>query len=213
MKVTFVCLANSNKEKGRCIAGIEIQDGKPRLVDGKPKWIRPVCNTLHGEIPSHLVWYVKLLDIIEINVTAQVPEGFQSENNRFDTDSIQVIGSYPASSLPALSFSTNDLIFGNNGRAVSDEEIISPAHSLMLVKITAFKIFRNTYSGNRNSQVRMRFTYRDSEYDFPVTDPVFVDRYRLDKDILANKDSIYITVSLGILFEGLHYKLVAAVFH
>lgn len=213
MKVTFVCLANSNKEKGRCIAGIEIQDGKPVLVDGKPKWIRPVCNTLHGEIPSHLVWFVRLLDIVEINVTAQAPQGFQSENIRFDTDSLQVIGTYPASSLPALCFSLNDLIFGNDDRAVSDDEIISPAHSLMLIKITAFKISRNTYSGNRNSQVRMRFTYREVEYDFPVTDPVFVDRYRLEKDILANKNSIYITISLGILFEGLHYKLVAAIFY
>lgn len=213
MKVTFVCLANSNKEKGRCIAGIEIQNGKPCLVDGKPKWIRPVCKTVHGEVPSHLVWYVKLLDIVEIDVTVEVPEGFQSENIRFDPASLNVIGTYPASSLPELSFSLNDLVFGNNGRAVSDNETISPAHSLMLIKITAFKIFRNTYSENRNSQVRMRFTYRESQYDFPVTDPVFVDRYRLDKDILADKNGIYITISLGILFEGLHYKLVAAVFH
>ena len=54
----FICLANSYKRGGRCIAGVEVifnGDSKWKLVrndDGIPNWIRPIARTIYGEIPN-----------------------------------------------------------------------------------------------------------------------------------------------------------------
>ena len=55
MPTKFICLANSFKEGGRCIAGIELDANNiPVIIDNRPKWIRPVCNTEHGEVPINI---------------------------------------------------------------------------------------------------------------------------------------------------------------
>ena len=67
MHLRFVCLANSFKEGGRCLAGIELDtDGNLLMINGHPKWIRPVCNTDHGEVPNEIAGSFQILDIIEI---------------------------------------------------------------------------------------------------------------------------------------------------
>ena len=56
MCTRFVCLANSYKEGGRCIAGIELDENdEPIMVDGHPKWIRPVSESRFGELDNLLV--------------------------------------------------------------------------------------------------------------------------------------------------------------
>jgi hypothetical protein len=52
--------------------------------DANPIWIRPVSDSEHGEVSSELVDHINLLDIVEINVTAVAPQGYQSENVLFD---------------------------------------------------------------------------------------------------------------------------------
>ncbi len=79
MKTTFVCLANSFKEGGRCIAGIEINGNNCILINNKPKWIRPISqSTEHGQVPTYLVSHIKLLDIVEIDIIKIVPDDYQS---------------------------------------------------------------------------------------------------------------------------------------
>ena len=72
----IVCLANSTKHNGRCIAGVDVETGK---------WIRPVyhndpaagINYEHRDIGGE----PRLLDIIEMNVDGVGPPlGFQPEN-------------------------------------------------------------------------------------------------------------------------------------
>ena len=52
----FICLANSYKRGGRCIAGIEVSIDNDQWAvrchsDGSPRWIRPIDrNTEYGEI-------------------------------------------------------------------------------------------------------------------------------------------------------------------
>lgn len=56
MIARFVCLANSYKEGGMCLAGFELDvNNNPILINNHPKWLRPICKTNHGEIPKHLV--------------------------------------------------------------------------------------------------------------------------------------------------------------
>ncbi|MDQ6762494.1 MAG: hypothetical protein M3015_07690 [Bacteroidota bacterium] len=123
----FVCLANSFKEGGRCLAGIELDNNnEPVVTGGQAKWIRPVCSTTpHGEVHTHLVAYLNLLDIIEIDVTGQPAEkNYQSENVFFAENSIKVLGRYDLENLNGICDSRN-LIFGNRGKALSEEAIVN----------------------------------------------------------------------------------------
>jgi hypothetical protein len=121
MPTRFVCLANSFKEGGRCLAGIELDaENNPRIANGHPKWIRPICNTPHGEVHTHLVSHINILDIIEVEIT-NYPEtnNYQSENAYFRENSLRVIGNYDSDELDRLCDNRN-LIFGNRGKAVSE---------------------------------------------------------------------------------------------
>ena len=65
--------------------------------------------------------------------------------------------------------------------------------------------------GRENSKYRMKFTYNGSNYDFPITDPVFLEQFKKSPDSYADLEGVYLVLSLGIAFEGFHYKLVATV--
>lgn len=88
MPTRFICLANSFKEGGRCLAGIEVDaNNNPVVVNERTKWIRPICKTKHGEVPNRIAQPFKILDIIEIDVTENKPETYQSENVLFNSNS------------------------------------------------------------------------------------------------------------------------------
>ena len=75
----IVCLANSRKLNGRCIAGIEIADGQ-RLG-----WIRPVSARQHQEVSQDEQQYVDgtephVLDIRTVPLLDPVPRDHQQEN-------------------------------------------------------------------------------------------------------------------------------------
>src|ERR1700746_3593958 len=81
---TIVCLANSRKLTGRCVAGKE-WDGQ-RLG----AWCRPVSVRERGELTAER-WYRKtwrdpqLLDLIEVSLLGPRPSGCQTENYLVDT--------------------------------------------------------------------------------------------------------------------------------
>lgn len=79
----IVCLANSRKHSGRCIAGKEV------LPDGYGKWIRPVSTRPSAEISEEERRYengvlAKVFDIISIPVIGAAPQLHQSENYLID---------------------------------------------------------------------------------------------------------------------------------
>lgn len=212
MKTTFVCLANSYKEGGRCIAGIEIQNGTPSTVNNKPKWIRPVCKTEHGKVPENLVSHIKILDIVELNTTENTPDGFQSENILFDTNSIKVIGKFPLANIPMLCDSSVNVIFGNKGKAISEDCIGSLTYSLMMISTNDFESYEKIYEDNESKpQARLKFKYNFNEYDLPITDPIFLNLYKTNKNILIDKTVLYIVLSVGVIHKSWYYKLVAGI--
>ena len=213
MKTQIVCLANSYKEGGRCLAGIEIKNGNPVFQNGKPNWIRPVCQTAHNQVPTNLVEHIKLLDIIEIDILKNVPDSYQSENVLFDTNTIKVISTLPSQNIANLCSNGQPNLFGNKGKAVTDEATNSLNHSLTLVKVQNASIYEKTYQDKENSQVRILFTFNRNQYDLPVTDPVFLSSYKSNKNLLNNVNEVFLVISLGILHEGWHYKLVAGIIY
>lgn len=213
MITRFICLANSFKEGGRCVAGIEINNNNEIRMKGvHPKWIRPVCNSLHGEIETNLVVHLRILDIVEIDTTGFPDDNnYQSENVYFSENSLKIIGRYDLEKLKSFS-NTRNLIFNNRNKSVSEYEIESLSYSLMLVNIKQFEVIRKTYEDNKSKpQCRLIFTYNNNQYDFPITDPSFLHRFQNKPDLLKPGKEILLCVSLGIEWQGWHYKLVAGI--
>ena len=68
MRKLFICLANSRKYSGRCIAGVELYhgaDGRLRMVETEqhhPQWIRPISQSEFGALNASDVRHIKLGD-------------------------------------------------------------------------------------------------------------------------------------------------------
>jgi hypothetical protein len=214
MKTTFICLANSYKEGGRCIAGVECHNGTPLWNDNdKPRWVRPVsADTPHGEIDARLTYKMKLLDVVEIDVSDPVPQGYQVENVLFNPNHIKTKGVFPLQDLDGLCDQYQPHLFGNTSKAVTEEESEQLSESLTLIKVADFQIVVKTNSLNPDKpHVRLHFGFNKTRYDLPVTDPVFMRELHFDKDFLKNAPQLYLCLSLGILHDGLHYKLIAGI--
>ena len=80
----IVCLANSRKMSGRCIAGKELlEDGRP---DG---WVRPVSDRENEEVSEYERQYEdggdpRVLDVIDVPVLSARPKSYQQENLLLD---------------------------------------------------------------------------------------------------------------------------------
>lgn len=75
----IVCLANSRKMSGRCVAGRELVNGVPG------GWVRPVSSRPHEEVSLEEQRYERggtpqLLDIIDVPLAAARPGAHQPEN-------------------------------------------------------------------------------------------------------------------------------------
>jgi len=209
----LLCLANSYKEKGRCVAGVLLdEDNQPVIENEKPIWIRPVYRDGHGQIPNNICEHVQPLDIIELKDAEIIGEGYQSENTTYDENRIVVIGKGDMELINDL-YADTDLIFGNRGKAVNQDVIKDLDHSLIIINTTDFEIFEKEYDGKKHPQIRLKFNYRDKTYDFPITDPAFLKNYGQNKGILDDKDNINLVLSLGIPLDDWHYKLVATVLY
>ena len=212
----FVCLANSYKRGGRCIAGVEVARNSNagwkfvRNVDGIPRWIRPIARTTYGEIPSFVGESIKVLSIVKLTNVVPCPENAHTENvyySRMEQCDDNI--SQESSVINQLIDTKHQSLFHNRGRAVSAEMFAGINYSLMLIHPDKSSAY---IDGNREkSKNRMRFTYHGVEYDFPITDPSFIDCLKKNLDNWANINDVYLTLSLGLEFEGWHHKLVAGV--
>ena len=210
MATRFVCLANSYKEGGKCLAGIELDvNNNPILVNNRPKGIRPICNNEHGEVPTHLVSQFKILDIIEIDITSIPNElNYQSENVFFNEQSIKVIGYFDKNNIQSLCDNRNQ-IFGNRGKAVSHDVIGDLTYSLMLIRVDNFTINERSYEDSPDrKQIRMIFLYNGNSYDLPITDPVFLKKYEKDSSSIPTDHETFLSLSLAVEWSNWYYKLI-----
>jgi hypothetical protein len=209
----IVCLANSFRLGGRCLGGIELDHNLNHVIkNGRPKWIRPVCNTAHEEVPTDLVSHISLLDIVDFQSIKFEGHGHQSENVIFDTDTIKTNGKYLISQLTNITDNNRfNLIFGNRGAAVPEQKVQDLNHSLMLLEVTEFETNERVFEGKKYPQIKLSFRYNDNLYNLPITDPSFLHRYGMNNNILQDKQKIYISLSLAAPHEEWASKLVAGI--
>ena len=214
----IICLANSRKYSGRCVAGKEFSGNRVG------EWVRPVSNRETGELSLKETCYRNgdppaLLDVMAIPLTRPDPHSYQTENYIVDTGQWIKKHQFPLSDLSRLCDPVDSLWINgyqsNNG--LNDrmpEETVKERIRSSLLFIRPGEVSIIVEEGpNLLKRVRSRFTFAGSEYWLSVTDPVIENRY-FHKDVgqyPINKTNLYFTISIGEPYEGYCYKLVAAV--
>jgi hypothetical protein len=68
---------------------------------------------------------------------------------------------------------------------------------------------------NLLTKVRSKFTFGDTEYRLPITDPVIENRFFHEEmgEYLIDRRDLYLTISIGEPYNGFCYKLVAGIFN
>lgn len=216
----ILCLANSRKLSGRCIAGRELVDDRPA------GWIRPVSAREHEEVSERERGYQngedpQVLDVIDVPVLDVRPGTFQTENwlldpgyywskvSRLDASDL---GDYVDNEGPLW------LNAGSTKAGLNDEVPVGQANelttSLALVHVPGVQI--SVFSpgaafGNPKRRVQAKFKLGGDDYWLWVTDPVYERRYLAQDNGEYVLGRCYLTVSLGEPYGGYVYKLVAAI--
>ncbi len=222
----MICLANSKKHSGRCIAGRELTSTDPG------PWIRPVSARLGEEVSENERQYQngqdpQILDIINVPLIRTSPHACHTENWLLDP------GYYwekvsRAGWAKLLTFVESPVVLwenisrtyhGYNDQlpcAISD----TLPNSLCLIYVPEFTLMVFAPSeafGNPKRRVQGKFHYRKVRYQLWVTDPI------IEREYLARENGAYhlteccLTISISEPFtksgqeDQFRYKLVAAV--
>jgi hypothetical protein len=220
----MLCLANSRKLAGRRVAGKEW--ARPDLAT----WVRPMSSQPGGALSAFDRQYENgddpdILDIVKIEMRAPCPEAYQTENHLIDENYYwqrvgrgtweQVLRVVDAVAYPLWTpghSSTN----GINDR-VPAATANTMTHSLVLIRpntfsITVSKDVKMFHCATR--QVRGSFSVANFDYNLRVTDPYIegiVQQYP-DGEYSVPSD-VLLCISLGEIFRGFAYKLIATVIY
>ena len=217
----IVCLANSRKLAGRCIAGREWHDEQ-----GAGDWIRPVSKREGQEVSEYERQYEdgsdpQVLDVIDVPVIKPVCKEWQTENWLLDDEwywrKVSRIHQFelselldPIAPLWLDGFSTHQ---GSNDK-IPSQAMQQLKSSLRLVQVNelVLQVFAPGEAfGNRKRRVQGHFRHAEREYSLWVTDPICERHYLAKLDGEYRLGRCFLTISLGEPFQGYCYKLIAAV--
>lgn len=220
---TIVCLANSRKPGGRCVAGKE-----SLLASGWGGWIRPVSSRPTAEISLEERRYEnggdpQILDIVKIQMIGGVPRVHQVENHMIDPDvywsRTRAIGWDDLPALvdrPASLWLNGDHTYHGVNDRVGQQFASQLQGSLFLVRPETINIqvqVEGGMFGPAKRRVRADFRYSGVGYNFIVTDPVAEQAFlRRDNGVYPLND-VYLCVSLTEPYDGDRscHKLVATI--
>lgn len=219
----IVCLANSRKISGRCIAGKELLEGNYN------EWIRPVSKRATGEISEYEKRFEDgehphVLDIITIPFVEHRPHNYQQENHLIDDGYYwEKEGTLSLSELPKVVDAVPDELWlngyssynGINDR-IPEPEANRLESSLLLIQPDTLTIsveIEGAEFDNGKRKVRAIFTHNNHQYKLAVTDP------RIESHFLKNEDGqyevnvgeVYMCISIGEPYNDYCYKLVASI--
>ena len=211
---SIVCLANSRKDSGRCIAGIELDPSA-----GETAWVRPVSTSANGEVFARDRQFAdgsepEILDVLEIDLTEHSPQSYQSENWVISPRQWVRTGRARWSTLASLHDRRPLWIEeGRKSDRLSLDFTGSIDDSIRLIRVDSVRTYVTTsFRGNR--QHRAQFTHCGVDFDLVITDPWYesLRRDRGTGDGLVELQNCYLTISLSHPYsDGCCYKLVAAI--
>ena len=217
----IVCLANSRKLAGRCIAGREWSETREA-----GRWIRPVSERESQEVSEHERQYEdgsdpKVLDVVNIPVLKPQPQDWQTENWLLDPEYYwEKEGTCSWFDLPHLVAPVAPLWIdghstyqGRNDK-IPIESVVSLSNSLRLIHVERLEL--EVFSpgeafGNSKRRVQGRFSHAGKGYALWVTDPGYERRYLAKLDDTYDLGECYLTISLGEAYKDACYKLIAAI--
>jgi hypothetical protein len=216
----IICYANSRKTSGRCVAGREI------VGDSVGAWIRPISVRASQELSEDERRYQdgtdpKLLDVIDVWMTEPKPHGYQTENHIID-DNIYwgfVRKATPAeleASIEASGPLWENISSSGNGLhdRIHEANAGNYGNSLKLINVQNLVIsvgVEGAAFGNAKRKVRGHFTFDRVDYILAVTDPIVERQYLAGQDGQFAVGAATLCVSLGEVWNGYGYKLIAAV--
>jgi hypothetical protein len=203
----MICLANSYKHQGRCIAGIDQESGR---------WFRPISALEDGRIPldSNFIQTqeISTLDILNIPVDIEKKSGHEVENIGYKNLPWQILGK--AEVVDLLRYSEDNLLYSDYGKAIPYAYLKSqaPVRTLQLIGTKSF-------SCRKNSRGRWRAIIADEKYDLvdfdlSITDPIILEK--LDRNEYVSPHCL-LCLSLGQPWQPdsntplLCYRLIAGV--
>ncbi len=224
--VEIICLANSRKLQGRCLAGLR--------VDGAG-WIRPVAAR-SGEGTLHAADYClpdgsepRLLDVVRIGVSGASSEPHQPENRRISRTPWLLVSRPDPKAVPdavrtllCSSLVKGPLLLENFGDKRDYAALCRKPAAASLALIVPENLTWCIKTGVRgNRQTKAQFTLTHTPYCLSVTDPVWAQRlahlpnglYPREAAFVGRDEQILFTISLSEPLEWNNhcYKLVAGV--
>lgn len=211
----LVCLANSQKMSGRCVAGKELESGS---------WIRPVSSRNSEEVSEDERRYSdgtdpKVLDIVDVPLLEPRPHDYQTENWLLDPENYWTkVGELDRDSLgdlvedpPALWINGHSSQVGRNDRVPEAEAgVLRGSLHLLTVQSGEVRVSApGAAFGNPKRRVQLRFEHGGVDYALWVTDPSVRARYLQQEDGTFMFGGGIVTISLGEPIRGFAYKLVA----
>lgn len=172
----IICLANSYKYRGRCIAGIDRNSGQ---------WVRPISGLEYGQIPLDANYVkvndISILDILDIPVDIEKKPGHEIENIGYKHLPWQIIGRVEVVDL--LRYCEDRLLYSSYGKAIPYEYLKSqaPVRTLQLIEVKFFSCYKDTRGKWKGIIADEQYDLVD--FDFSITDPVFIDKLDRNKSL------------------------------
>jgi hypothetical protein len=214
----LMCLANSRKLSGRCVAGKELVASGPGL------WVCPVSDRPAEEVSERERHYEggrdpEVLDIVDIPLKNHHPKSYQSENwlldpnfywvraGRASWNDLIVLRENPTTLWVSGSSTFNGL---NDRVSLSDSAQLTNSLYLLYLDRIKLRVFApGEPFGNPKRRVSADFLHGGTSYILWVTDPVIEGKYLARNNGEYSTEECFVTVSLGEPHKGYCYKLVA----
>ena len=218
---TILCLANSWRPHGSCVAAKVFDKGKAGA------WLRPVNSANENAISKADLQYedgafADVLDIVSVPFIEPRPEGHQTENEHIDPDYYwikrgdatwaDVTGATDTVAGPLWS-NTKSSQHGLHDK-VPAAEAGKFKRSLYLIKPDQLDLVagsKSKFGGGTQRRVRANFRFNGIPYNFVVTDPWVAAEYPPGKDGTFRIADSRLCVSLAEVMDEYAIKLAATV--
>jgi hypothetical protein len=218
---TILCLANSRRPGGRCVAGKEVSNSR---IGG---WIRPI-NEQNGYAISESDLQLEngtaadVLDVLTIPMVQPMPQGHQTENHLIAPDYYWTKGVRATweqvveatDRITGTLWSVGDPSYHGQNDKVSEALAGKFNYSLLLIDPATLALIvarESQYGGGSRRRIRAFFTINNTPYNFVVTDPWIEAKYFAGADGSFPVDGARLCISLSEILNGSATKLVATV--